>query len=341
MNNLDASPFPKEIRLENTNACNARCVICPREKHARRIGIISPDLVRRIVAEAKGKTIAKFTVQGFGEPLLDRNFCDHLRHIKRELNCPTFTVSNGSLITPELAEELVTCGLDKIKISFYGINRKEYESVHRGLSYAGTVRAVKHLIDAKRKAGSKLIIRLQYIGRLWRFVPFVLQWAGKAAVGFSTLHNYGGGRPYQKPRQHSGKCPIVSQPILQVLWDGRVTACCYDFNGAMILGDLKRQTIAEIWQGERYRRLRRAQETEDFSQFPLCRDCDRRLRPLLKLSPRIVGEPAWPAEHLPMYPAGLPLGAEPVILSAFGGEVARLHEDTPEEPAYAPTRRAA
>jgi hypothetical protein len=256
--------------------------------------------VHRVVAQAKGHTIRKFTVQGFGEPLLDKNFCCHLRHIKRELNCPTFTVSNGSLITPDLARDLATCGLDKIKISFYGINRKEYESIHRRLSYERTVEGVMHLVNAKRATRSKLIIRLQYIGRLWRFVPFVLQWAGKASVGYSTLHNYGGGRTYQEPRRHSGTCPIVSQPILQVLWDGRVAACCYDFNGTMILGDLRRQTVAEIWHGEPYRRLRRAHQTEDFADWPLCRQCDRRLRPWLKLSPRIVDPSAGPAQGMPL-----------------------------------------
>ena len=295
-------PFPKEIRLENTNACNARCVICPREKQTRKIGAIAPRLVDRIVQEAKGKGVRKFTVQGFGEPLLDKGFCRHVQQVKQELNCRTFSVSNGSLITPELARDMVTCGLDKIKISFYGINRQEYESVHHRLSFEQTVQAVKWLIEAKRAARSKLKIRLQYIGRLWRFVPFALQWAAHASVGYSTLHNYGGGRGYQKVRRSSGKCPILAQPILQVLWDGRVTPCCYDFNGTMILGDLRRQSIEDVWNGEPYRRLREAQETEDFSEWTLCRSCDRRLRPWLKLSPPIKSQPVAPAEALPILP---------------------------------------
>jgi hypothetical protein len=302
MDLLHATPFPEEIRLENTNACNARCVICPREKQTRRIGIIAPEMVEQIVDEAKGRTISKFTVQGFGEPLIDGNFCRHLRCIKRELNCPTFSVSNASRITRELADELVRCGLDKIKISFYGINRREYESIHRRLSYDGAVQGVMNLVEAKRAAGSRMVIRLQYIGRLWRFAPFMFQWAGKAAVGYSTLHNYGGARAYQKPRRNFGRCPILSEPILQVLWDGRVAACCYDFDGTMILGDLRRQTIAEIWNGEPYRRLRRAHAAEDFSQWPLCEHCDRRLRPWIKLNPRVIGGGARPAED-PQPPA--------------------------------------
>jgi MoaA/NifB/PqqE/SkfB family radical SAM enzyme len=237
---------------------------------------MEPVLLDQIVREAKGRRITKFTVQGFGEPLLDRSFCDHLRLIKRELDCPTFTVSNGSLITEQLARELVACGLDKIKISFYGINKREYESVHRRLKYERTVQGVKNLVDAKRAARSKIVIRLQYIGKLWRFLPFVLQWAGRARVGYNTLHNYGGGRAYRKLTRRPRGCPILSQSVLQVLWTGEVVPCCYDFNGTMVLGDLRRQTIRDIWHGERFRSIRRAHATSDFAGFPLCRACDRR-----------------------------------------------------------------
>ncbi len=276
MKTSEVTAFPEQIRLENTNACNAHCVICPREKQSRKIGFADSGLVQQIAENAKGQRITKFTVQGFGEPLLDRSFCSHLRLIKRELNCSTFTVSNGSLITPELARELVACGLDKIKISFYGINKREYESMHRRLSYERTVQGVMNLVEGKRAARSRITIRLQYIGKPWRFVPFVLQWAGKTAVGYNTLHNYGGGRMYRKLRGRPRGCPILSQSILQVLWTGEVVPCCYDFNGKMALGDLRRLSIHDVWHGQPYRSIRRAHASHDFTDWPLCRTCDRR-----------------------------------------------------------------
>jgi MoaA/NifB/PqqE/SkfB family radical SAM enzyme len=272
----DMTDFPEQIRLENTNACNAHCVICPREKHNRKIGFIDAGLVRRIVGEAKGRRITKFTVQGFGEPLLDPSFSNHVRLIKDELDCPTFTVSNGSMITETLARDLVKRGLDKIKISFYGINKREYEAVHRKLRYERTVQGVMNLVRAKRAAKSKISIRLQYIGKPWRFVPFFFQWSGKARVGYNTLHNYGGGRAYRQRKRQPRGCPIVAKPILQVLWTGQVVPCCYDFNGTTVLGDLRRQSISDIWKGQRYQAFRRAHVTNDFRDWPLCENCDRR-----------------------------------------------------------------
>jgi hypothetical protein len=208
---------------------------------------------------------------------LDPHFASHIRRIKQELGCKTFSVTNASRISPELARDIVASGLDKIKVSFYGINQREYEAVHRQLNYARTVEGIMNLVAAKRQARSKLIIRIQYIGRWWKFIPFFLQWCTKARVGFNTLHNYGTGRSYNKVNGRKPRgCPMVKQPILQVLWTGQVVPCCYDFNGTMLLGDLRRQTIEQVWLGGAYQEFRRAHDQGDFSKLPICETCDKR-----------------------------------------------------------------
>lgn len=234
------------------------------------------DLFEHILKQLHGREIKKFTIQGYGEPLLDKNFCHFVRRVKQELDCPTFTVSNGSIITPELAQEMVDSGLDKIKISFYGTNKAEYEAVHRKLSYEKTVEGIEALIAAKRAARSKMIIRLQYIGKWWKFLPFAWQWATKVRIGYNTLHNYGDGREYNSTQGTPKPCPILSEPILQILWTGEVVPCCYDFDGKMILGDLRTQTIEEVWEGERYQAIRAAHVSGDFREWPVCVTCDKR-----------------------------------------------------------------
>ncbi len=42
-----------------------------------------------------------------------------------------------------------------------------------------------------------------------------------------------------------------------MLWDGRVSLCCADFDGRTILGDLNTSTIKDIWNAEPYRKARR------------------------------------------------------------------------------------
>ena len=57
-----------------------------------------------------------------------------------------------------------------------------------------------------------------------------------------------------------------------VLWDGRVSLCCADFDGRHILGDLRSSTISEIWNSPAYLAVRR-QHLQDGGP-EICRSCD-------------------------------------------------------------------
>lgn len=43
---------------------------------------------------------------------------------------------------------------------------------------------------------------------------------------------------------------------LVVLWDGRVTVCCADLAGVMCVGKLDSSSVADVWNGSKYRELR-------------------------------------------------------------------------------------
>ena len=59
-----------------------------------------------------------------------------------------------------------------------------------------------------------------------------------------------------------------------VTWDGRVVPCCFDFDAKVVLGDLKTQTMEEIWNGPAYIELRKA-ELEGRNRSELCANCNQ------------------------------------------------------------------
>ncbi len=61
-----------------------------------------------------------------------------------------------------------------------------------------------------------------------------------------------------------------------MLWTGEVIPCCYDFDGRMVLGNIYKESIESIWHGELSCRLRDAHARRDFSDWPICRSCDKR-----------------------------------------------------------------
>jgi radical SAM protein with 4Fe4S-binding SPASM domain len=60
-----------------------------------------------------------------------------------------------------------------------------------------------------------------------------------------------------------------------VLWDGRVVPCCYDYDGKYVLGDLRQNTLAEIFNEAPMRELRRALREGRAEDVSLCRTCPR------------------------------------------------------------------
>lgn len=269
--------FPLEVRLENTNHCNANCRMCPREKMTRPKGFMSLELFKRLADECATDGTKEMHLEGFGEPLLDKHILEKIRYAKKAGIKKTLIVTNASLLNEDIAKELLSSGLDKLKISFYGTNKQEYEQVHCGLCYDEVMENITRLLELRRQhENSTLKVSIKYIGQMHKFLKFACQWGAQAKIQFSRLHNYSYGRKYIKVKNKRKRvCAMVANPIMQILWDGRVVPCCYDFNGVIILGDVHHNSIREVWNSPQYKQFRSLHRKYEFDRLPLCKNCDK------------------------------------------------------------------
>jgi radical SAM protein with 4Fe4S-binding SPASM domain len=60
---------------------------------------------------------------------------------------------------------------------------------------------------------------------------------------------------------------------LVVLWDGRVVPCCMDYDAKAVLGNIKAQSLAEIFNAEPMQALRRLHVEGRVNESSLCRGC--------------------------------------------------------------------
>ena len=88
-------------------------------------------------------------------------------------------------------------------------------------------------------------------------------------IHVTDLHNWAGTLNTESDVNYPCYRPWLT---FTVLWDGRVSLCCADFDGKTILGNLNTQTIAEIWNAETYRNVRR--EHLESGGPDVCRACD-------------------------------------------------------------------
>jgi radical SAM protein with 4Fe4S-binding SPASM domain len=267
------SSWPDIVQIESTNLCNAKCVFCPRDDMYRRQGVMEMDLFQKVVDECAALGITHVRVHNYGEPFLDKQLVEKVRYAKGRGIREVGMISNGSLITEELAQGMIDAGLDAINISVDASGKEVFESTRLNLDYDVVIRNVETLVRLRNAAGKrrpKLILSFVRQNNSVDEQQFIEHWRKVAdKIHITDLHNWAG--TLNATSDVNFPCYRMWQTFT-VLWDGRVSLCCADFDGRHILGDLRTQTIAQVWNGPAYLEVRR-QHLESGGP-EICRSCD-------------------------------------------------------------------
>src|SRR5678810_1295733 len=138
-----ATRLPDIVQIESTNLCNAKCVFCPRDEMHRRQGVMDLDLFKKIVDECAELGITHVRVHNYGEPFLDKQLVEKVRYAKARGIAEVGMISNGSLITEEIARGMIDAGLDAINISVDASGKEVFESTRLNLDYDQVIANVR------------------------------------------------------------------------------------------------------------------------------------------------------------------------------------------------------
>jgi hypothetical protein len=168
---------------------------------------------------------------------------------------------------------MIDAGLDAINISVDAAGKETFEATRVFLKYDAVVGNIRTLVRLRNEAGRthpKLILSFVRRDNSADEQAFIAEWSRVAdKVHVNDLHNWGGTLNVKR----DPKFPCYRLWLtFTVLWDGRVSLCCADFDGRHILGDLRTQTIADVWNSPMYRAARR-QHLESGGPA-ICRSCD-------------------------------------------------------------------
>ena len=61
---------------------------------------------------------------------------------------------------------------------------------------------------------------------------------------------------------------------MTIFWNGDVTFCGCDVEGDYVLGNLKEQSIKEIWNNKKLLSIKKLHKKKQFQKIPLCAKCD-------------------------------------------------------------------
>jgi MoaA/NifB/PqqE/SkfB family radical SAM enzyme len=268
-----APRMPEIVQIESTNICNAKCVFCPRDDMHRRQGIMSVELFRKIVDECVSLGITHVRMHNYGEAFMDRKLVEKVKYAKDRGIKEVGMISNGSLITDHVARGMIDAGLDAINISVDASGKEVFEATRVGLKYDKVIANIERLVRLRAESGKrrpKLILSFVRQNNSADEQAFIEHWRAIAdKIHITDLHNWAGTLNTESDVNYPCYRPWLT---FTVLWDGRVSLCCADFDGKTILGDLNTQSIAEIWNADPYRDVRR-QHLESGGP-DICRACD-------------------------------------------------------------------
>ena len=143
-------------------------------------------------------------------------------------------ISNGSLITEEAARGMIDAGLDAINISVDASGKEMFEKTRLGLKYDKVIANIERLARAARReparARPKLILSFVRQNNSADEQAFIEHWRKRRR---QDPHH----RPAQLGRHAEPASRTCNYPCYRpwltftVLWDGRVSLCCADFDG--------------------------------------------------------------------------------------------------------------
>ena len=278
----DFIEFPLEIALELSNYCNLRCVMCPVPDLKRKRGFMDESVFHKTVENLLTESGFIFLPQGFGESLLHPGWSQFI-HLARSMGIQPITVlTNGMLLSGEKAAAAIA-NVDIVVITLDGSDAKTYESVRVNGSFERVTENIHNLLRSRGNSETPhcviRIIRMQDTES--GIEAFRASWEkviGKGdLVQVSECIDWAGSVEYRgvtKDRKLTKRQPCrMLWKNLTVYHDGRVSPCCYDAEGELIVGDILNQSPREIWYGPKLRNLRTLHLTSQYDQIPICSRC--------------------------------------------------------------------
>ena len=275
-------PQNNEIRFEVTTRCNYNCIICARDKLTRKIETMSFTLFKQLFDKIINETSQYNTVAfpGMGEPLLDPTLDKKIAYIRKK-DFKILILTNGSLLSVKKFTQLEKLGVNSIRVSFYGNSPEVYAKVH-GVK-EGLFNKVKNNLTniAKIKAKTKLLLTYNVIQGYNEqdLESWIKYWEGKADLLEAWRpHNWVNGKNYRKvQKKKMNTCGRPWKTPLQIQADGTVNMCCFDFDGKLLLGNLKTQSLKEIFESPIFKKILRCHISGNFKNSGLiCENCAQR-----------------------------------------------------------------
>ena len=179
-----------------------------------------------------------------------------------------------------------------IKFSFQGVDQKTYREMRNIDFYSELLALIKLLYRKRGKKESPYIhvsttITYETKEQTKKFKELVTGFSDFVTIGRTVLEHIDvhmvklskGEKNTLKQlkmkesviKKHP-ECPEVFDK-LSINWDGTVSACCRDYDNKMVVGDIRANSLSEIWYSKKFSFYRKMLVDMRHDELELCKSC--------------------------------------------------------------------
>lgn len=266
------------VTIEPSNICNLKCVMCPYKNMKRKKEVMPMHLFKKIVDEAKEIGCKEIHLTQYNEPFSDKLLFDRLKYI-REKGLKSSFYSNATLIDKEKIKKILENPPDLIRFSVDGVKKETFEKIRVGANYERVTDNIQELIKERDRINQKLPVIEVFFTLMdenrSEALEFLNKWENQC--DFASLYPADSresknfvGINYQKFKSY----PCFNPKKVIVLSNGKVTLCCVDIDGQVILGDVKKNSLKEILNSKIYKEIYESQLSRK-NKISMCQNCSK------------------------------------------------------------------
>lgn len=285
--------FPLHVDYEMKFCCNLRCPMClmslpaeDRARYGRADQELSPGRVIELVRQGAEAGQKAMGFGGLWEPLLEPALPEIVAEARKAGLVDVMFNTNGLLLTEKTGRALMEAGLTRLMISLDAASRETYEKMRVGSDFETVVANIENFMSLRRRLGRALpLVRISFCRTAvneHELGPFIARW--REAADFFSIQAYGryeSAYPPGFPKNAFGAAPSgrCAQPHKRLLvrHNGDVLPCCDASGASLVMGNIKKQSLARIWRSPELADLRASLAGAE--KNPTCRACQLKFEP--------------------------------------------------------------
>jgi radical SAM protein with 4Fe4S-binding SPASM domain len=277
---------PVDISLELSSFCTNICGYCyhsDKQNLPFKKGFMDYDLAVKILSQARDLGVHSIKTNWRGESTMHPEFESITAVAKLFSWKSTFIdrISNSNFNFRHDNESVFRglCNQTKVKISFDSFIKEIFEKQRKGSNYEKTLANIDKFYNYKGR-NNEMVIQ-SVLTNLNKDEDLEYEIKSRWPSAAVSIRNCVEGRVNKDLSQtvierrdlKNRQSCLQAHNRMIIHWDGRVSPCCPSIKNDLIIGDMNKQSILEIWKSKEAKELRRSLKTKTAFQLNPCKTC--------------------------------------------------------------------